>query len=112
MSQSSVVYVGISGTVLALDRASGREVWRCSLKGSDFVNVVVEGGDVYASTRGEMFCLDAASGQVRWNNPLKGLGRGLVTIANASGAGTAVMREKRRRDEEQAAAGAAVTAAS
>jgi hypothetical protein len=92
---------------LALDRASGCEVWRCSLKGSDFVNIAILDGDLYASTKGEMFCLDPASGQIRWRNPLAGLGWGLVTIATPAGAGAVVMREKRRQEEQAAAAASA-----
>ena len=35
------VYVGIRGTVLALDSSNGTEMWRSDLKQGDFVNVVV-----------------------------------------------------------------------
>jgi len=97
------VFIGIKGTVLALDRETGEEVWRTPLKGSGFVNVVVDGGDVLASTRGEVFCLDPATGEIRWDNPLRGLGYGLVTFAGAS---VAPLAEERRR-REQAAASAA-----
>ena len=107
MAQASVVFIGIGGAVLALDRSTGEEVWRTPLKGSDFVNVVLEGGEVYAATKGELFSLDPATGRIRWQNPLKGLGRGLVTIASSSGTGIAAMQEKRRRDQQAAAAAAA-----
>jgi outer membrane protein assembly factor BamB len=40
------IYIGIRGTVVALDRASGAEIWRADLKGSDFVNVVLDGDRV------------------------------------------------------------------
>lgn len=109
MSQTAAVFIGIKGTVVALDRATGQEVWCVGLTGSDFVNVAVEEGAVLAATKGELFCLDPATGQIRWHNPLKGLGRGLITIASPGGQGTAVVREKQRRDAEKAAiiAGAA-----
>ena len=74
-------FIGVKGTVLALDRASGQEIWRTELKGSGFVGLAVDGDVLLATTWGEVFCLDAASGRLRWNNPLKGLGWGLVTIA-------------------------------
>ena len=79
------VYVGIHGTVLALDRSNGQELWRTPLKGGDFVNLVLDGPDLYATARGELFCLDPATGRVRWNNRLKGMGYGFVTIATPSG---------------------------
>ena len=101
-------YIGIHGTVLCLDRSSGRELWRSELKGSDFVNVILDGGDLFASTRGEIFCLDPATGRVRWNNPLKGLGRGLLSIATAEARpDTAALLAEHMRQEEAAAAAAA-----
>lgn len=109
---TNVVFVGIKGTVVALDRAAGAELWRTRLKGSDFVNLVIADGDLYAATKGEIFCLDPATGHVRWNNPLKGLGWGLVTIGMSSSGQTAVMAEKRRRDEQTAAAAGGAAAAS
>ena len=89
--------------MLALDRATGQEVWRTKLKG-DFVNVASLDGDLYAATAGELFCLDPATGQVRWHNPLKGMGHGLITIASPSGQQAVVIREKQQQDEAAAAA--------
>lgn len=106
MPQSTALFIGIKGTVLALDRSSGREIWRSELKGGDFVNVVLDDDDLFASTKGEVFCLDPDTGRIRWRNELKGLGLGLVTIASRE-SGIAAMREKRRRDQAAAAAGAA-----
>jgi outer membrane protein assembly factor BamB len=104
MANNSFLFIGIKGTVLALDRATGAEVWVAALKGSDFVNLALEGGDLYATTKGEIFCLDPATGAVRWSNPLRGYGWGLISIASAGGGQTILMREKQRRDEEAAAA--------
>jgi outer membrane protein assembly factor BamB len=106
MAQRSLLFIGIAGTVLALDRATGEEVWRTELKGSDFVNVVQHDGDLFATAKGELFCLEASTGKVRWRNQLKGMGRGLITIAGASGQQTVLSQEKRRRDQEAAAASA------
>jgi len=36
--QHNTVFVGIKGAVLALDAASGEQVWRAELKGSEFVS--------------------------------------------------------------------------
>jgi outer membrane protein assembly factor BamB len=103
----SLIYIGICGDVIALDRATGTEIWRRSLKGADFVNVAVVNGDVLGTTKGELFCLDATTGNVRWHNKLPGLGRGLITIASPGGQQTVVMHEKRQRDAQAAAAAAA-----
>jgi len=80
MSQSNCIFIGIAGTVLALDRGTGEEVWRLKLKGNEMVNVVLDQGSLYASAHGEVYCLDPATGAVRWRNELKGLGWGLVTF--------------------------------
>ncbi|HYW42100.1 MAG TPA: PQQ-binding-like beta-propeller repeat protein [Bryobacteraceae bacterium] len=107
MAQTNLFFIGIAGTVVALDRSTGSELWRSKL-GGDFVNVTLQDGDLYAAAKGELFCLDPATGNVRWQNPLKGLGRSLITIAAEGGQQSVVMREKKQRDE---AAGAAASAA-
>jgi outer membrane protein assembly factor BamB len=107
MPQSNVIYIGVRDSVLALDRATGAEVWRTKLKG-DFVNVVLDQGELYATTQGEVFRVDPVSGQVVWNNTLKGLGMGLVTVASAASPQT-LPQEKRNRDAASSA-GAATTA--
>jgi outer membrane protein assembly factor BamB len=101
---SSAIFVGIRGGVAALERDTGRQLWKAKLKGADFVNVMLDNDRVIAATKGEVFCLDAATGQVLWHNELPGEGWGLVTIATASGSSSSVAssREKRRRDEDAA----------
>ena len=113
MKTAQLIFIGIKGSVVALNRATGQQVWTTRLKGSDFVNVVLQDGVVLASCCGEIFCLDPLTGNGMWHNPLKGFGTGLATIAteNSQGDGNApVLAEKRRRDEEAAASSAAVAA--
>jgi outer membrane protein assembly factor BamB len=109
-----VIYVGIAGAVLALDRGSGDEIWRAGLKGTDFVNIVLDDDRVLAATKGELFCLDATTGRILWNNELRGLGRGLMTVATANAPFGSVVpgMDKKRRDDEAAAGGAVVAATS
>src|ERR1035441_3984104 len=109
MKTSDLVFIGIKGSVVALDRATGQQVWATHLKGSDFVNVVMEEGAVLASCCGEIFCLDPLTGNALWHNPLKGFGTGLATIATEHNPGTGngpVSAAKRRRDEQTAASAA------
>lgn len=117
MRTAQLVFVGIKGSAVALNRATGQQVWATHLKGSDFVNVVLRNGAVLASCHGELFCLDPLTGIGMWHNPLKGFGTGLATLAaepSRGGGSEAALAEKRRRDEEAAAyaAAAASTAAS
>jgi outer membrane protein assembly factor BamB len=105
----SVILTGIKGHVLALDKATGREVWRTKLKAADFVNLATDGSRVFAATSGEVFCLDGATGTVLWNNPMKGLGLGLVSLLTGNESGgneVAAGEESRRQRARQAAAGA------
>lgn len=93
------VIVGLKGTVVALQRKTGAELWRNPLRdGNDFVNVVIDRDCIFATTSGEIFCLEKDSGKTLWHNSLKGLGRGMVTIASAGSQAT-VMAEKLRRDQ-------------
>ena len=92
-----LVFVGINGHAIALDRATGRDVWRARLKGH-FVNLVLFGEDLFATAQGEIFCLDPETGMIRWNNRLKGMGYGLATVA-APAAPIAPAAEQEQRDE-------------
>ena len=113
MKTEQLVYVGIKGTVIALNRATGQQVWATHLIGSSFVNVVVEGSTVLASCRGEVFSLDPLTGAILWGNALRGFGLGLATLAISGAAqnnNTLAMAEKRRRDEEASSGTAGATA--
>ena len=66
------VYVGLKGSVLALERESGRILWQRELAGSSFVNLIEEGNHIFALSQGEAYCLDAGTGALLWHNPLKG----------------------------------------
>lgn len=107
LTEDNMIFIGIHGSVLALDPATGEQLWQTKLKGGQFVNVTVVDNTVYATTKGEIFALDPVSGEIRWHNPLTGLGLGLVSIAGSAQA--ALAAEQHRRDQ---AAGAAAVAAS
>ncbi|MBP7935478.1 MAG: PQQ-binding-like beta-propeller repeat protein [Phycisphaerae bacterium] len=101
------VFIGIAGTVLALDRSTGEEIWRTPLKGSDFVNLALDGNQLLASVRGEVFCLDPATGEILWHNGLKGLGWGLVSFTSrsmSSSTGCVMAAEGSRRQQRAATA--------
>jgi len=100
---SALVHIGMKGTVFALDRRTGQTVWKQKLKGSDFVNLLLDGEDLFATTRGEVFCLDAYSGAIRWNNTMPGSGFGLAAIATPSGSSTAAVAEYLREEAARAA---------
>ena len=109
MKTSDLVFIGIKGSVVALNHFTGQQAWATRLKGSDFVNVVLDDEVVLASCCGEIFCLNALTGKGLWHNPLKGFGTGLATIATDHDPGTGnalVLAEKHRRDAAASAAAA------
>jgi outer membrane protein assembly factor BamB len=102
MSIDNMVFVGIKGTAIALDRSTGKILWQTHLTGSSFVQLVLDGDNLYATTQGEVFCLDPITGDGRWHNELKGYGLGLASIVTAKGAncsGTILMAEENQREE-------------
>ena len=96
-SRSGHVLIGVGGHAVAIDPASGAEIWRTKLKGSGFVTVWQADGRVYAGANGELFCLDESSGSILWRNPLKGLGLGVVAFSSSSELAIAAVREAAAR---------------
>ena len=113
MKLSDLLFIGIAGSVVALNKATGRQEWATRLKGYGFVNVALQDDRVVATVYGEVFCLEPVSGRILWHNPLKGFGRGLAGIAvagstyNGNPAGIA---EQQRMDAEASAAAATAAA--
>ena len=99
-----LLHIGVGSHVVAIDAATGTEMWRTRLKMASFVTVVRRGKRVYAGAAGWVFALDAATGELLWTNKLKGLGMGLVTFAGDEAAAGATAAAT-------AAAAAAATAA-
>jgi len=111
---SGLVYVGIKGTVVALDRRDGMEVWRTPLKGSaarssSFVCLYRDGDLLLATCGGEIYGLDAKAGSLLWRNQLKGLGLGFTSIAGdaASSSSNLAAIVAAAVQQQQAAAAAA-----
>jgi len=83
MANEQVVYLGIGGHAVALDLATGAELWRRKIKGSALTGVAVCGDRLLVTASGEVWCLEPAQGEILWHNRLKGLGQGFVTVAGA-----------------------------
>jgi outer membrane protein assembly factor BamB len=106
----SLVYVGIRGHVVAINRLTGAEVWKTGLKGSQFVQVTRDQDFVFATAKGELFCLSPLSGEVIWHNSLKGMGWDLGSIASDAPLGPsteAAIPAKSAERQRQAAAASA-----
>ena len=84
MTMNELVYLGIKGRVVALQKESGTKVWETPLKSSSFVNVFYDRDQLFAHPCGELFCLDALDGRILWQDKWKGPGYGYVTFASAT----------------------------
>ncbi len=77
------LFLGTHGHVSAIDRDTGREVWRVSLPstGYQIVSLIVDGERLFAASKGYLFCLDVGTGDILWKNSMPGLGHSHVYIA-------------------------------
>lgn len=80
----TLVYIGIKGHVIALNRLTGEIVWKTALKGQYYTQVTRDQEFLFATAKGEMWCLNPQNGQVIWHNNLKGMGWDLASIASDS----------------------------
>jgi outer membrane protein assembly factor BamB len=79
ISIEQLVFVGLNGYALALDRDTGEIVWSNDKMKGGYVTLLLDGDRLIASTNGYIFCLDPLTGAIRWQNPLKGYGMGTPT---------------------------------
>ncbi len=107
---SEPLYIGIGGHAVAIDRATGSELWRTKLKSSSFVTVYSDRGSLYAGAKGELFCLDRTTGRILWKNTLNGLGFNVITFSGSAATGVTA-GFARIAEQQAAAAGAGASAA-
>ena len=79
MSIDQLIFVGLNGYALALDRETGEIVWFNSEMKSGYVTLLLDGNRLIVSTNGYIYCLDPLTGHILWNNPLRGYGGGAPT---------------------------------
>src|SRR5438552_13389334 len=79
MTIDQLVFVGLNGYALALDRDSGEIVWSNDKMRSGYVTLLLDGDRLIVSTNGYIYCLDPLTGEILWNNPLRGYGAGAPT---------------------------------
>jgi outer membrane protein assembly factor BamB len=79
MTIDQLVFVGLNGYAVALDRETGEIVWSNNEMKSGYVTLLLDGDRLIVSTNGYMYCLDPLTGRTLWHNPLKGYGAGAPT---------------------------------
>lgn len=106
MTVEQLIFVGLNGYALALDRDSGEIVWSNNEMKSGYVSLLLDFDRLIVSTNGYIYCLDPLTGKILWNNPLKGYGAGAPTsLVSVRGQSSLTVIE------QAAAAAAAATAA-
>jgi outer membrane protein assembly factor BamB len=78
-SVDQLIFVGLNGYALALDRDTGQIVWSNSEMNSGYVSLLLDGDRLIVSTNGYIYCLDPLTGKILWHNPLTGFGMGAPT---------------------------------
>src|SRR5436305_3179142 len=74
-----LVFVGLNGYALALDRDTGEVVWSNSEMHSGYVTLLLDGDRLIVSTNGYLYCLDPLTGRILWHNRMTGYGVGSPT---------------------------------
>ncbi len=104
---SNEVYLGVKGSVVAIDKTTGHEKWRTHLRGSGFVTTLVDTDIILAHTNGHLYGVDKHDGRQLWHNELPGLGYGLGMLAVEGGPGQEVLAQVIQAQRAAAAAGGA-----
>jgi outer membrane protein assembly factor BamB len=79
MTVDQLIFVGLNGYAVALDRDSGEIVWSNDQMKGGYVTILLDYDRLIVSTNGYIYCLDPLTGNILWNNPLKGYGAGAPT---------------------------------
>jgi outer membrane protein assembly factor BamB len=79
MKLDQLIFVGLNGYAVALDRDTGEIVWSNSEMKSGFTTMLLGGDRLILSTNGYLYCLDPLTGEILWHNPMKGYGMGAPT---------------------------------
>jgi outer membrane protein assembly factor BamB len=107
-----LVFVGLNGYAVALDRDTGEIVWSNNELKSGYVTLLLDGDRLIVSTNGYLFCLDPLTGRTLWNNRMSGYGGGAPTaLCSVRGQGPqtliaqaadAIAEAARRQQQHQA----------
>lgn len=66
VTDDAVITADTGGTILAVDKADGNEIWRHTVEASPLHHPVATRKTVYIPTHEELFALSMSSGEVRW----------------------------------------------
>ena len=106
MTIDQLIFVGLNGYAVALDRDTGQIVWSNNRMKSGYVTLLLDGDRLIVSTNGYIYCLDPLTGEILWHNPMTGYGVGtptsLISVRGASSQITLEQAVKHNRDRDSA----------
>jgi outer membrane protein assembly factor BamB len=79
MTVDQLIFVGLNGYAVALDRDTGQIVWSNDEMKRGYVTFLLDGDRLIVSTNGYIYCLDPLDGEILWHNPMTGYGAGAPT---------------------------------
>ena len=102
-----LIFVGLNGWAVALDRDTGEIVWSNDQMKSGYVTLLLDGDRLIVSTNGYIYALDPLTGEILWHNPMKGYGGGTPTslISVRGQSSQAVVEQAAAEQTGQAATG-------
>ncbi len=113
MGIEDMVFVGLNGYILALQRDTGDILWQWETQTwKGYVTLLVDRDRIVASVNGYMYCLDALTGEQLWHNPLSGYGTGVASVATSGQSALGALQAQASQAVEASGAAAAVVAAS
>lgn len=110
---TDLLFAASGRNIQALDRFTGRIVWRMKLPryfGGNIVTVLACGEELFIGRGGYVYCLDRTTGSVLWERGVGSSGASLVTLAT-DGSGNNQASAIQAVVAAQAAAAAASSAA-
>ena len=108
MTIEQLVFVGLNGYAVALDRDTGNVVWSNAQMHRGYVTLLLDGDRLIVSTNGYVYCLDPLTGQILWHNPMRGYGFGAPTsLTSVRGSSDATAVQQAAHATQAAAAAAA-----
>jgi outer membrane protein assembly factor BamB len=110
MSIDDLIFIGLNGYAVALDRYTGQLVWSNDQMNRGYVTLLLDGDRLIVSTNGYIYCLDPLTGQILWHNPMRGYGMGTPTsLISVRGSSSQVVTQQVAQREDQQAAQSTAT---
>ncbi len=85
MGIDQLIFVGLNGWAVALNRDSGEIVWSNDQMRRGDVTMLLDGDRLIVSTNGYLYCLEPLTGRILWEQPLRGYRTGIAALCSVRG---------------------------